>query len=289
MAHVIHYFNSVSDFTAKALTGTGNKRSSRSENRHHAWDLGVGFDGAVKLAYEGWPEGTAKVQALQKKISAPIIQALERQVEFSIEPGEWIDPDRLLQGEAEVWGSVQETEVESKGARGRSAHFLVGVTTSGGIEADIILRRGSAIVASIDILESLGFRIKVTAYDSCYGEGSSSKDAHVDIVQLKDYHEPINLDAVSFALTHPGFARRIGFGAQDAQSEEIRKRFGFHSGSGYGHPEFNFIPDEVVYNDQQVIKFDGMVLSQFKDEAGAVKSVIDTLKQFGIELDLGGK
>jgi hypothetical protein len=284
VSDILHYFDSVEAITERALTGSGPARASRTEGRDNDWDFGVGFDGAVKLAREGWPEGTAKVSTLEKKISAPIIQALERQVEFTIEPGEWIDPDRLLQGEAEVWGSVTETEVESKGARGRSAHFLVGIATSGGISADIILRRGAAIVASVDILEALGFRIKVSAYDSV----TRGKDHHTGIIRLKDYHERLDVDTLSFVIAHSGFARRIGFGYQDSEPEEIRTKFGFNSGGGYGSPPFDFIPEDVTYGDDQVIKFDGMSLEDYQSDANTIKSVVATLAKFDIELDLEG-
>jgi hypothetical protein len=89
-------------------------------------------------------------------------------------------------------------------------------------------------------------------------------------------------------IAHSGFARRIGFGYQDSEPEDIRKKFGFNQGGGYGSPPFDFIPEEVTHGDDQVIKFDGMVLGDFKDEAGAVRSVVATLKKFDIELDLEG-
>lgn len=284
----VRHFGGIQELLETAKGGAGVGRASRNETASEEWDFGVGFDGAVDLAEKGWHEGVAKIEALRQHITAPLIQSLEKTVEFSVAPGEWVDPDRFLSGQAEVFGGLVDTEVLARGSKGRAAHFLVGLACSGGIPASYIERRGAAIVAAADTLETLGFRVKITAYDSV-GSLFERGIQHIDLIEIKDYHHPLDLDAVSFSLIHPAFQRRIVFGAQDANKHEIRKKFGFIADKGYGAYPFNRLPADFVEREEDSINFDGAQLDQFQDDSNATNAVKKILRKFGVELELNLK
>ncbi len=144
------------------------------------WFGNVSFAQAVSMARSGWPDGARMVQELSASISAPLLRQLERVAAFDVAPADWIDPDRLLSGQPEVWGQIVDGESLIDQARGKCVHIVV----HGGMScrqcgsmncmtepvgAATLMNRGAMICSFIDVMEALGVRCKVTLVCACTG------------------------------------------------------------------------------------------------------------------------
>ncbi len=197
------------------------------------WFGNVSFAQAVSMARSGWPDGARMVQELSASISAPLLRQLERVAAFDVAPADWIDPDRLLSGQPEVWGQIVDGESLIDQARGKCVHIVV----HGGMScrqcgsmncmtepvgAATLMNRGAMICSFIDVMEALGVRCKVTLVCACTGlaEGPGKQPISGAAIRGDNYGWG-DKDAVNSFLKNYGFAG----GAKDARHAVVNRRY----------------------------------------------------------------
>jgi hypothetical protein len=173
------------------------------------------FGGAIDLAREGWEAGTAQITARMREIE-------RAEVEMGIKydwdvVGESFDVGKMLSGEPECW-LQPEPDVARKLIR-----IYVNVCCSAGISPAEINNRGAAVVALVDVLQK---------------DPSNIVELHVGSVSsdFRPYNRqeqvvmfgasPLPLNAISIALAHTAFFRRLIFAVID------RNNGGDYSGGG---------------------------------------------------------
>lgn len=186
---------------------------------------------AVKLARDGWPQGTERVNAISRRLEAKVLHRIVREdTRYDVE-GMGFDVARYLDGEPEHWVQPEESTFAVEGQR--HVKIEVSMMCSGGISADIIMRRGAAIAALVELLEYSGQRVELWLTSANAGHnGHLGNPVHVTHIRVKAYDQPLDPARVAFALVHPSTFRRFMFALQEGARPDLAKRsLGV---SGYG-------------------------------------------------------
>jgi hypothetical protein len=102
---------------------------------------------------------------------------------------------------------------------------------------------GATLFAACEALHAQGCAVQIlltNTASNCHGRHDNIWQYQVPI--------PINLDidTMSFLMTHPSIHRIITFSIMEHESEEIRNLFGFHDRGGYGYPSILKCPNVDV-------------------------------------------
>lgn len=177
------------------------------------------FDSALKLAREGWADGRAEIEKWRAQFSALIGSKMRRRVLANDVCGFAPDVGAFLNGEPE--NMFARAEVETAGP-GKILRIAANGSCSWDVSRDSIMRRGAAIVALIDALESAGYSCEVilgfSAWDSFRNPGECSFDS----MPLKSAGEPLDIDRAAFALAHPSMLRRLVFSCKETDGPFMR-------------------------------------------------------------------
>jgi hypothetical protein len=132
--------------------------------------------------------------ALEKDIKVP--QSSGNEVFYDVE-GDWLDVDRYLEGQPEVFGSAvmgNPTNI--------FANVVINLGTSSNVPEESMRRRGERLIRLVDWLENQRIRVRISAL--------ASNACHHTEVTVKDHQDNLDLDALAVAV-HPDFFRRIVF------------------------------------------------------------------------------
>ena len=179
---------------------------------------------------EGWHEGVEKIEHFARPVVDMISSKMERSDVFHDVEGMGIDVARFVEGEPECWQNYISTHVEGVGQR--VLRLVLNGSTSGGINKEQMIERGSFVCATVDCLERAGFSVEVWYAFACrhYAYGNERWLSNIN-VKIKESNQPIDMARVAFALAHPAMLRRLLFATME-RTPDIHKS----SSSGYGLP-----------------------------------------------------
>ena len=221
------------------------------------------FDEAVQLARHGWPEGSARARALAfppPPLVEPFIATTHDVTGSFVDIGAYVDgiPECMI-------------EFTPDKRPARFARIVVSATFAAGISPTEITRRGAAIAAIVDNLESQGIRCDVDAV--MYIAPAEGSGLFTVTTSIKRAHDPLNLDTLTFALAHPAFLRRFGFALMEQQSPEFRRRYNVQHDGCYGRvPPMPDVPGAIT--------FDSMRYGDDWSEAATLRRIRATLDTF---------
>lgn len=209
---------------------TGTSRSSVADGRSQAWDLGLGFDGAMAGLVNGWSEHRDMVNGVASQVKADALKvtdAMRPTFVFDVSGGA-VDVGRLMSGEREC---MIDFRMAPSSARERVITVIVGCAVSAKVPAETIVKRGAVLVALIDVLTATGRSVEVWAEATSKNVGPN-KDTYITGVKLKDASEALDLDCLLFGIAHPAMLRRAIF------ADWERSETGSHlqQGPSYGIP-----------------------------------------------------
>lgn len=211
---MIKTFETFESFIEQSLVVPSKQDSSSSRQDRLGSDPWHGtntFEQAVALAQRGWPEGAAAALELRAEVESAVrdlINARSTSYTFDV-AGEFVDVGRFLSGEPECFGS----ESQDYGNTVRPVVKIVAnLAASGSVSTKSLYVRGAAIVAAIDILESLGRRVEVwIAHGSTKSRRGGQSNVHETHVLVKKADQPLDVDRLAFAVAHPSTLRRLCF------------------------------------------------------------------------------
>ncbi len=222
-------FDSWGGFVDAAVAGGKPGDSSHSE-RDRYWDLGVGWDGAVRLAREGWPDGQAKVREVSGEVLRSVVGQVSGRRRVLDVAGHRCHIGRFLSGDPRCMVSIRRAARSARVVR-----LVATISASYCVKAEDFVRRGAAVAAVVDVLEASGVRCEVVV-GVCVSRGGQGR--HMTGVLVKPADQALDIDLLSFALAHPATLRRLWFGFVEGEPEPIREYFRFSSKAGsYGRPE----------------------------------------------------
>jgi hypothetical protein len=271
------HFNSFQEFLEQtrkpATSGAG---SSSTKEPYEQWDMGAGYDGTVKLANEGWPEGLAKMGKAAELLALPVGDRNYEPQPLAALSGDEVDVGLYLSSEPECMTDWTMVEAPSFG---KVVKIIVNLSASAGCGAETLFRRGAAAVLLVDALESVGIRCEVWALpksvskDGDSVEKGSRKSAMVAHVLVKAADDPVELDRLAFMLAHPAVLRRLGFRLMEQQPENSWSWSKTHG--GYGCPMQ--LPESERSEDDGVIYFGAQFMGWHteKEMVQAVQALLD--------------
>ena len=235
---------------------------------------------AVELAQWGWPEGVEKIKAIAEAIEidpALLKSAIKIESYFDV-AGDEPDIDRYLQGVPEnmvTYPSVQQSH-------GKVLDLVVNAGQHAHVDKQLIENRGAAVLAAVEALRTHGYSIGVFVVEQCrasYGYESAAIRYEIPVLEPG---QSVNVDTLAFSIMHPSFLRRLLFAANEIESREIRRKFGFHSGGGYGIPlpMNTYDPGRPAYI---IDKDDGLYPDQRSTAKFAQKLVEECLRTLSAE------
>ncbi len=226
------------DFIKKAKGPvTGESKELRERCSRQTTDMsftgGANWSQALQLAESGWTEGAAKSQeflAILQEVVPPLIRHTELVMEGA--PGAFVDIDTFLTGEPEHWVNFETKETP------RPVNILICGSFASAAPERVLINRGCALAALVDILEGRGYQVQV---DVCYivqnpapGAGAV-KDYYELKVTMKHSDQPLDLDALVFSTAHPACPRRLAFAIEEGAPVEVRNRLGLTENGAMGY------------------------------------------------------
>ena len=221
----------------------------------------------MALVQNGWPEGRDRMQGFASKLDVTG-QIAKPDITFDVTGTGGIDMGRFVTGEPECMIEWVETDIPVDSVQGgKIVHIVYNCAVSGGIDADIIMRRGAATMALIDALEMAGKRVDLTVTLTAH-------QYHIEIPVKSALFQP-QTDQIAFTLVHPAMLRRFMF-SLIAQCGEG----GLHAakGGGYGTP-YNY-PHGDIY-----VPSAAFGSPQWNTDTAALEWIKKTLVEQGITLE----
>ncbi len=238
----------------------GERSNCASINGEYSFTHTNSLEEAIKLCKYGWPEGRERVLKAMANLGiedglANLGQVIEYQHETA---GDEPDIDRYLAGDPENMINYYLDESTA----GRIVKLLVNVSQPSYMNPDIIMRRGIAIVAAVETAAAAGYGVQLEAAEHTVSRyDGQSLEYRIPLAQAGEY---LNIDTVTFAITHPSFLRRLVFTLNENESDEIRDKFGFWESGGYGMPRTVKLHEDehaiVIDKDDGLLRDDSEIL-----------------------------
>jgi hypothetical protein len=209
--HVVAYGESLGDVVDWIDTASPqwSYKSARSNPAADYWDLGVGYDGALKMAKDGWQEGIEMIDvALQA-----IVPASGRAGRYGYaQSGNSVAMGRYLHGHPKNMRSRTKRNMGSAPV----LHLIVNVVASCAVRGEQMANYGAAITGLIDRLENSGRRVHLDCVMAIYSAGARLSMGWT----VKKASEPVDLAEVAYSIAHPAAFRRIGFAMMERTPRE---------------------------------------------------------------------
>lgn len=214
-------------------------RSSRKTEGHDSgkhWDNGLGYTRSLALATTGDIEGA-------RSLSRAILQGANQfrmsmgrlDPEYRVEEGHWINVDRFVRGEPEVWGTMVATNERTAK---KSISLVINVAVSWNVTAKqidtVAVNLGSKILG----LQSAGYTVMV--YLSTVNKTNSP---WVISAPVNYNGGTLDISRLS-AVLRPWFFRRVIFSLWETADKEQREKHRIKMGDGYG--QIGKLTDEML-------------------------------------------
>lgn len=198
---------------------------------------GASWSEALNMARtDGYRDAIPEADRFSQAVSDTIIT---ERLATTFEPvwevtGSEVDMGRYLSGLPE--NMIEATPMRISRA-GRAVRIAVPVAYRYNISADVIMRRGAAVMALVDVLARAQHPLEIWAGCAVAPTYRRIGLRGVTMVKVQEANAPLDMGRIMFALAHPTMLRRLIFSLQEQKSQTIRQRFGFTSNGGYGMPQ----------------------------------------------------
>lgn len=232
LADVVKWLNE----TPKRWTANS---SDKGTKKAQSWDLNAGYQGALKMAAEGWKEGA---QDLDARLQA-IIPSAGRMGRY----GHGVTGSSVSIGRF-VTGNPNCMRTRRKRVAGSAPvlHLVINLVASCAVTAQQMANYGTALVGLIDRLENTGKRVQLDAimvmklndYRGAIGWNVKQASEHVDLAE------------VAFSIAHPAAFRRLGFAMMERMPKEAECY-------GYGYSS-DIKPEDMIDPVEGAMLIDGV-------------------------------
>jgi hypothetical protein len=195
---------------------------------------GCTWEESVDYLTNGWQEGVANLDATPHYRMS---EAMRPTVVWDV-AGSECDVASYLSGVPECMGETVRRKRPSPVVR-----IGIDMCTPGGVSAERVFRVGRQVITLVESLRLAGVPAEIWA---CKGLQSSIYPGitPLDIrVRIQEPSRPIDTSRIAYWGGHPAANRRTLWAVQE-QYPELRGKFGFFHGSGYGRPVANFAKAE---------------------------------------------
>lgn len=183
------------------------QKGSVNDTPSRSWDLGLGYKGALKLAYDGWIEGASRMS--QALATLPAMESVTR-TSYGV-----------AGGSPSIGRYCAGNPMHMRNRKREQGHrpaitMAVNIVANCGVSAEAMSNYGLAIARYAEELEQAGYPVEVIAVLSA--QQGSNRTAHSWTVKAQG--QAMNLADIAFSIGHPGCFRRIGFAAFERTGPE---------------------------------------------------------------------
>lgn len=193
---------------------------------YDSWDAGVGYEGALRLAAEGWPEGVQQIQAMAQLV--PTGQLPTRSYDVA---GDYPDVSRALGGDPR--NMVRRGKVQTPRP---TVTIAVNVCVNGMVDGKMKMNYGAALTGLVDRLESKGTRVELLCTDAATKDFGHMISTAWTVKRAQD---TLDLSAIAFSVAHPAMARRLCFAMYEHCPPDLEMM-------GYGAPVRALLPEHFI-------------------------------------------
>ena len=227
-----HVYDSIQDITSIKTPYLNEKNknhwetySNRYKENKSVW---LSPNGSTNVEIEefcktGWQEGSDKALKLINTISLPIVESVKRKRVRS-DRGDELDIHQVYRGELnKAW---KRTKRLSKKAPKRFT-LVARIGANASTQSDELFWRGVSTLALATVLSKAGHSVEIIGYiqnNGCYG--SKANSSRLDIVTIKSFQNPLDIDALANVLCLSGFFRHFLFRAWLASERSVVYHFG---------------------------------------------------------------
>lgn len=201
------------------LTQQPEYRNSGFKSYNDHWSGSTWLE-AKKMAQYGWREGREKMQVEINKLEMAS-HVKKPETYFDVTGDYGFDMGRVMSGEPECFMAEYDTDNEKD--HGRIIRIVVNNVISAAIPLPVIMRRGAAIIALIDALETANYRIELDMVCAAV----VGRKCLTHIVPLKHADTDVSADQIAFAIGHPSIERRFNFIAIDLFEPNYSGHYGY--------------------------------------------------------------
>jgi hypothetical protein len=233
------------------------------------------YEEATQLAFKGWEKGLYHAARISQRLFNHVSRAIERDDVYYDIHGHYIDVARFNDNEPECWGAFEKVQAVGEGKR--LVRVLFNISTSAGIDAEVMIRKGATCAALIELLEYAGHRVELTLSQATDGYQGDNLDIRI---KVKEFDQNLDMGRVIFAVAHPAMLRRMIFSYEEVQltKDGIASKFGVPDG-GYGRPR-----EAKAENGEIYIGSSHLDNKAWQDDAAAEKWVMKKLADQGVQL-----
>lgn len=236
--YIMHRFDSIHEFVKASERGAS--KSDASHKERGDWAGTDSFAQAVDFAKNGgWQPGDLlEFRDIFDGLEARLRKFKSDEWERGMDQGGFeVNMQAYMDGEPEHM--FEWLPAEHQVTR-RAVCIIIGHSVSAGCTAKDLFIRGQAAVALVRALALLGYELEIWSEETVSGGWGSQDnkklpDYFTTLVKLHGAGEVMDESAVEFAIGNPSWLRRLLFGFQEGQPQDVRRKFGFGSMmGGYG-------------------------------------------------------
>lgn len=197
------------------------------------------------LLKTGYPEGLHKMRSILESIHNTIT-IISPQYEFhNSEEGCAPDVQAYIEGRSDDMFFLSPVE---KDAPPSFLKLQLDMTVNAHIQTNQMFWAGATIFAAIECLRAQGCAVSMMLTHTTQAQGTWQSQLIIP--------NNIDLDTLSFLLTHPSVLRVIIFSIMEHEPEEIRHSMNIYHGGGYGHAILQKSPAcDVMLSIQRLAQF----------------------------------
>jgi len=246
--------------------GSGN--ASVTYGGSQRWDLGLGFDGMMRLFETGWRKGAESLETITSEALAAARSTLKDQTYTATDdPAQALEWDlaAYLSGEPEHYIECQDFRTGSMRIPDRALRVGVRFAFSVGTDGQDMQRAVSTGVGVALGVMAHGVPVVLDAV-SCIKCTCSTSRSSIQTVRLLDANSVESYDMLAVAC-HPGFLRRAGFAVCETNADICS----CVRGGDYGYPT---TVESLPVATQRELGFDLVIEAGVNcDAAGVVKMI----------------
>lgn len=159
---------------------------------------------SFSMARFGWPEGREHMVTAMARARPAIALAPAFTLDVA---GAYPDPCAAAAGVPDCMVSYEPEQSKASPV----IRMAVNVWASGGYDPKEFTNYGAAVLSYIDAIESSGFRVELTMLCHCEVDRNRRGDTYSGRVMIKRAEDPMDIDRLTFCLTHPAMLRRLWF------------------------------------------------------------------------------
>lgn len=207
---VLDSFNSLSEMVAYAEK---NPHTTASSNKNSEWvDNGLtsSLADAVQVARTGWSDARPEIDKVLGQVQEQVGERFAKECRTQIGlAGGGVHMGRFVVGRPDCMVGFKR---QPSTRHGRIVRIAYDYGANGATPASDMLKRGATIAVLVDTLATLGLSVELT------GETTvkvGDKGTHTTLVRLHDAREPLDINALAYAIAHPSMLRRLTFAVRE--------------------------------------------------------------------------